>query len=60
VRERALGDYADGDQSSIMALEDLENDQRQATYTIILEAIVSVILSGLLVATVLSQRACSV
>lgn len=43
-----------------MALEDLENDQRQATYTIILAAIVSVILSGLLVATVLSQRACSV
>ncbi len=43
-----------------MALENLENDQRQATYTIILTAIVSVILIGLLVATVLSSKACSV
>lgn len=43
-----------------MALEHLENDQRQATYTMILTAIVSVVLSGLLVATVLSTKACSV
>lgn len=43
-----------------MALEDLENDERQATYTLILTAIASVILIGLLVATILSSQACSV
>ncbi len=60
VRERALGGPADDDHNSIMALEDLENDERQATYTLILTAIASVILIGLLVATILSSQACSV
>ncbi|HEX5063773.1 MAG TPA: hypothetical protein VFV99_30550 [Kofleriaceae bacterium] len=43
-----------------MALEHLENDERQATTTILLTAIMSVIITGLIVAAVLSTRACSV
>jgi hypothetical protein len=43
-----------------MALEHLENDERQATLTMLLTALMSVIVTGLIVAAVLSTRACSV
>lgn len=43
-----------------MALEHYENDERQATLTMVLMAIASVIIIGLIVATVLSTDACSV
>jgi hypothetical protein len=43
-----------------MAMEHLENDERQATLTILLTAIMSVIITGLIVAAVLSTRACTV
>jgi hypothetical protein len=60
VRERSLGGSADADQSFDMATEHLENDERQATLTILLTAIMSVIITGLIVAAVLSTRACTV
>jgi len=60
VRERSLGATRDGDHDLVMALEHLENDERQATYTILLTAIMSVIITGLIVAAVLSTRACAV
>jgi hypothetical protein len=60
VRERSLGGSADADQSFDMAMEHLENDERQATLTIMLTAIMSVIITGLIVAAVLSTRACTV
>jgi hypothetical protein len=43
-----------------MAMEHLENDEKQATLTMLLTAIMSVIITGLIVATVLSTRACTV
>ena len=43
-----------------MAMEHLENDERQATLTIMLMSIMSVIVTGLIVAAVLSTKACSV
>ncbi len=43
-----------------MATEHLENDEEQATPTIMLTAIMSVIITGLIVAAVLSTRACTV
>jgi hypothetical protein len=43
-----------------MAMDIYENDERQATLTIMLTAIMSVIITGLIVAAVLSTRACSV
>lgn len=43
-----------------MALEHYENDERQATLTLVLTAIMSVIIVGLIVASVLSTEACSV
>jgi hypothetical protein len=43
-----------------MTTEHLENDERQATLTIMLTAIMSVIVTGLIVAAILSTRACSV
>ena len=43
-----------------MALEHYENDERQATLTMLLTALMSVIVTGLIVAAVLSTRACSV
>jgi hypothetical protein len=43
-----------------MALEYHENDERVATLTIVLTAIMSVITTALIVAAVLSMRACSV
>ncbi len=60
-RERALGRAYEADQSSLyMATEHLENDERQATLTILMSAIMSVIITGLIVAAVLSTRACTV
>jgi hypothetical protein len=43
-----------------MAMEHLQNDERQATLTIMLLSIMSVIVTGLIVAAVLSTRACTV
>jgi hypothetical protein len=43
-----------------MATEHLENDEKQATLTILLTAIMSVIITAVIVASVLSTRACSV
>ena len=43
-----------------MAMEHLENDEKQATLTMLLLSIMSVIITGIIVATVLSSRACSV
>lgn len=43
-----------------MATEHLENDEKQATLTILLLSIMSVIITGLIVAAVLSTRACTV
>ena len=43
-----------------MATEHLENDERQASITILLAGIMSVIITGLIVASVLSTQACSV
>jgi hypothetical protein len=60
VRERSLGVPRDTDQSFVMALEHLENDERQATLTMLLTAVMSVIVTALIVAAVLSTRACSV
>jgi len=60
VRERSLGAVRHTDQSFNMALEHLENDERQATLTMLLTALMSVIVTGLIVAAVLSTRACSV
>jgi hypothetical protein len=60
VRERSLGARGDGDQTFGMALEDLENDRRQAVYTLLGAAIMSVLCVALIVAAVLSTRACTV
>jgi hypothetical protein len=60
VRERSLGVTGDADQGLVMALEHLENDEKQATLTMLLTAIMSVVITGLIVAGVLSTRACSV
>jgi hypothetical protein len=60
VRKRSLVAARDADQDLAMAMEHLENDERQATYTILLTSIMSVIVTGLIVAAVLSTRACSV
>jgi hypothetical protein len=43
-----------------MAMEHLENDEKQATLTILLTAVMSVIITGVIVASVLSTRACTV
>lgn len=43
-----------------MALDTYENDERQATLSILLLSIMSVIITGLIVAAVLSTKACSV
>ena len=43
-----------------MAMDHYENDERQATLTIMLTAIMSVIITGLIVAAILSTRACTV
>ena len=40
--------------------EHLLNDERQATLTMLITAIMSVIVTGLIVAAVLSTRACTV
>ncbi|HEY5924496.1 MAG TPA: hypothetical protein VIV11_22615 [Kofleriaceae bacterium] len=60
MRERSLGGSRDGDQSFNMAIDHYENDERQATLTILMTALMSVIITGLIVAAVLSTRACSV
>jgi hypothetical protein len=60
VRERALGVSRDADQDLGMAIDYYENDERQATLTMMLTALMSVIITGLIVAAVLSTRACSV
>jgi hypothetical protein len=43
-----------------MALDTYDNDDKQATLQIMLLSIMSVIITGLIVAAVLSTRACSV
>jgi hypothetical protein len=43
-----------------MAMDHYENDERQATLSIMLLAIMSVVITGLIVAAVLSTRACTV
>ena len=43
-----------------MALDTYTNDERQASLTIILLSIMSVIITGLITAAVLSTNACSV
>jgi hypothetical protein len=43
-----------------MALDTYENDDKQATLAVMLLSIMSVIITGLIVAAVLSTRACSV
>ncbi len=43
-----------------MALETYPNDEKQATLTMFLLSIMSVIITGLIVAGVLSTRACTV
>jgi hypothetical protein len=43
-----------------MATEHLENDERQASLTLLLTAVMSVIITGMIVASVLSTQACSV
>ena len=43
-----------------MPMEHLQNDEKQATLTILLMSIMSVIITGLIVAAVLSTRACTV
>ena len=43
-----------------MALDNYENDERQATLSIELLAIMSVIITGLIVMSILSTRACTV
>ena len=43
-----------------MELFHYENDERQATLTILLSSLMSVVVTGLIVAAVLSTRACSV
>jgi len=60
VRERSLGAAPDGDHSSHMAHDYYVNDERQATLTLLLSSLMSVIVTGLIVAAVLSTRACSV
>jgi hypothetical protein len=60
VRERSLGAPRDADQGFGMATEHLENDERQATLTMLLTSLMSVIVTGLIVAAVLSTRACTV
>jgi hypothetical protein len=60
VRERSLGGVRPADHSLVMAMEHLENDERQATLTILLTSIMSVIITAMIVAAVLSTRACTV
>ena len=43
-----------------MALDTYENDEKQATLTIMLLSIMSFIITGLIVAEVLSKQSCSV
>jgi hypothetical protein len=60
VRERSLGDARGSDHNSDMAIDHYPNDERQASLTVILLAIMSVIIAGLITAAVLSTKACSV
>ena len=43
-----------------MAMDHYENDERQATLSVMLLAIMSVVITGLIVMAVLSTRACTV
>jgi hypothetical protein len=60
VRERSLDAPSHGGHSSIMPIDSYPNDERQASLAILLLSIMSVIITGLIVAGVLSTRACSV
>jgi len=53
---RAVKSWPDSD----MALDTYSNDEKQATLTIMLLSIMSVIITGLIVASVLSTQSCSV
>ena len=43
-----------------MAIDNYENDEKQATLSILLLSIMSVLITGLIVASVLSTKACAV
>jgi len=60
VRERPLDGTAVRDQGFDMATDHYSNDERQATLSILLLAIMSVVITGLIVMAVLSTRACTV
>jgi len=60
VRERSLGEAKDADHSSSMAIDTYPNDEKQASLSVLLLSIMSVIITGLITAAVLSTRACSV
>jgi hypothetical protein len=60
VRERALAAARDRGQGLRMEGDLYENDERQATMAIVLLAIMSVVITGLIVMSILSTRACTV
>jgi hypothetical protein len=60
VRKRSLDGLGDADQGFGMATERFENDEKQATLTMLLTAVMSVVITAIIVASVLSTRACSV
>lgn len=60
VRERPLAGSAGRGQTDRMATDHYPNDERMATMSILLLSIMSVIITGLIVMSVLSSRACTV
>ena len=61
MRERSLGVPSDGAHNFYMATDFwYPNDEKQASLTIILLSVMSVIITGLITAAVLSTHACSV
>jgi hypothetical protein len=60
VRERPLDALALRCQGLYMPMDYYPNDEKQATLSILLLSIMSVIITGLIVMAVLSTRACSV
>jgi hypothetical protein len=59
VRERAVDGPRDGDQASVMPYHHA-NDRKQATLIMVLTGVASVVLIAMLLAAILSTRACSV
>lgn len=60
MRERSLGDLRGAAHTLGMAIDIYPNDEKQASLTIMLLSIMSVIITGIIVMAVLSTRACSV